>query len=155
MTNARAVFERDVLPAFAGLFDRTDLVLNIGAGRHAYRDRFACRLVTSDRQPGCDETFPAEAIPYGDASVDGVLLMGVFERLDDPMQVMRELWRVVRPGGYLLISALDLAFPWRKPCDRWRLSPGGALHIARDFIVLGLRHVDGEVHFLHLQKPIS
>ena len=153
MTNARAVFERELLPAFAGLFGRTDLVLNIGAGDHAYRDMFPCRLVTSDRQPGCDETFPAEAIPYADASVDGVLMMGVFERLDDPMQVMRELWRVVRPGGYLLISALDLAFPWRKPCDRWRLSPGGAEHIARGFTVLASQNVDGQVHFLRLQKP--
>lgn len=155
MTPIRAAFERDFLPAFAQRFSETDLVLNIGAGDHAYREAFRCRLVTADIQPGCDETFPAEAIPYGDGSVDGVLLMGVFERLDDPMQAMREIRRVLRPGGYLLMSALDRGFEYRKPVDRWRLTPGGMVHAVRHFTVIASQNIDGLAHFALAQKAAA
>ena len=142
-----------MLPAFAARFTAGDVVLNIGAGSHDYRAAFACRIVTSDIQAGCDEQFPAEAIPYADASVDGVLLMGVFERLDDPMLALREVFRVLRPGGVLLISLLDLGFPWRKSVDRWRVSAGGAAHLVRAFDVVAVRAVDGLAHLFMLQKP--
>ncbi len=155
MTPARAFFERTLLPAFAARFGPADLVLNIGAGRHGYRESFSCRLVTADRNPhaGCDETFPAEQIPYAEDAVDGLLCMGVFERLDDPMQAMRELRRVLKPRGLLLFAALDLDCPWRKPCDRWRLSPGGAVHVVREFLVLESYNIDRCSHFFVLQKP--
>lgn len=153
MTSARLFFEQTLLPSFAGRFRSADLVLNIGAGDHPYREHFACRLVTADRAPGCDQMFPAEQIPYANDVVDGVLMMGVFERLDDPMQAMRELRRVLRPGGVLLLSALDLNFEWRKPCDRWRLSPGGAAHVVKDFAVLQTYNIDRLAHFFILQKP--
>lgn len=154
MTAMRQYFDRTLLPAFAARFTPSDLVLNIGAGKHSYREWFTCRLVTADidSAAGCDLTFPAEQIQFGDDQVAGVLLMGVFERLDDPMQAMREILRVLRPAGVALVSALDLSVPWRKPCDRWRLSPGGVEHIAHGFTVLQSEHVEGG-HFMVLQKP--
>lgn len=157
VTKVRAALERDLLPAFARRFAATDLVLNIGAGRFAYREHFGCRVVTSDRNPevGCDECFPAEAIPYATDSVDGLLMMGVLERLDDPMQAMRELRRVLKPLGVLLICVLDLGFPWRKPVDRWRLSAGGAAHLVREFTVLDVQQVDDWARFFVLQKPLG
>lgn len=158
MTKVRAALERDLLPAFARRFAPSDLVLNIGAGRYAYRERFACRVVTSDRDPdaGCDQCFPAEAIPYATDAVDGLLMMGVLERLDDPMQAMRELRRVLKPLGFALICVLDLGFPWRnKLVDRWRLSAGGAAHLVREFTVLDMQQVDDWARFFVLQKPLE
>src|SRR5690349_21706565 len=153
MTKPRAFFERELLPDFSARFGASDLVLNVGAGPHAYREYFRCRLRTSDVAPGCDDRFAAEAMPYADESVAGVLMMGVFERLDDPMQAMREIWRVLRRGGYVLMSALDVGFSYVKPCDRWRLTAGGALHVVRAFTVLSSHNIDGMVHFFLLQKP--
>ncbi len=149
----RGLFERDLLPAFAARFNPSSLVVNIGAGKHAYREYFPCRVVTADPLASCDERWSAEAIPHPDGVFDGVLLMGVFERLDDPMQAVREVRRVLKPGGLLLFSALDLGFPWRKDCDRWRLSPGGAAHVTRAFEVLESDHIDGLAHFFVLKKP--
>ncbi len=153
MTPLRALLEREVLPQFAALFSPADLVLNVGAGRHDYRSSFRCRVVTSDVAPGCDQTFPAEAMLYTNASLDGVLMVGVFERLDDPMQAMRELFRVLRPGGFLLISLLDLGFPWRKPVDRWRVSAGGVAHVVGAFTVLAEHQVADLARIFVLQKP--
>lgn len=153
MTPVRALFESTLLPDFARRFAPSDLVLNIGAGDHAYREAFACRVVTADPKPGCDEVFKAERIPYPDDAVDGVLMMGVFERLDDPMQALREVRRVLRPRGWLLLSALDRGFEWRKDVDRWRLTPGGMAHVVRDFIVVATHAVGDVAHFVVAQKP--
>lgn len=156
MTKARELFERELLPAFAARFHPAQLVLNLGAGDHQYRDHFTCRVVTADKAPGCDQQFAAEQIPYDDDSLAGVLMMGVFERLDDPMQAMREIRRVVKPDGYVLLSALDIMAPYQKPVDRWRLTPGGAAHVVRDFLVLAAVNVDRYAHFFVLQKaPIG
>lgn len=154
MTPARAFFESQLLPSFAGRFSADAFVLNIGAGKHSYRDRFVCRVVTSDPIAPCDERWCAESIPYADRSVDAILLIGVFERLDDPMQAMRELRRVLKAGGLLLLSALDLSAEWRKPTDRWRLTMGGFAHVVCGFVILETHHVDG-MHFAILQKGES
>ena len=60
----------------------------------------------------------AEAVPLGDASVDGCYSFELLEHVWDPLAVLREMVRVTRPGGFMLISApnrfsLDLHLPKR------------------------------------------
>ena len=45
-----------------------------------------------------------EAIPYGDASFDCVVCTFTLCSVDDPGQVLRELRRVLKPGGRLLYA---------------------------------------------------
>lgn len=152
MTPQRAFLETTLLPRFAAGFAADAIVLNLGAGRHTYREYFRCRLRTADRAPGCDETFAAEAIPYADDSVDGVLFNGVFDRLDDPMQAMREVFRVLKRGGALLFGAAGLDFDWHVDRDRWRLTPGGVAHVVRAFRVLEEHWFDRVYYFGVLAK---
>lgn len=152
MTEIRAVFEA-LLTRFSARFETTALVINVGAGRHAYREWFDCRVVTADPLPGCDEQWAAEAIPHPDGSVDGLLCVGVFDRLDDPMQAIREFRRVLRPGGLLFLGFPDRGFEWQKAADRWRLTPSGAAYLVRDFTVLERQPVEPLFHFLVVQKP--
>ena len=153
MTEQRRLLEERLLPAFAARFQPSALVVNIGAGDHPYRTHFICRYLTADRRPGCDLTFPVEAIPYTDASVDGLLFLSVLDRVDDPMRAMRELWRVLKPGGLLLFGTAGLEFEVRKACERWRLSPGGVAHVLREFTRLESHDVDRVYHFAVVQKP--
>ncbi|MEB3882741.1 class I SAM-dependent methyltransferase [Lyngbya sp. CCY1209] len=44
----------------------------------------------------------AERIPLDDASVDCVVGTHVFCSVDDPQQSLREIWRVLKPGGELI-----------------------------------------------------
>lgn len=43
-----------------------------------------------------------ESIPYADASFDVVVSDNVLEHLDNPLEVFREVHRVLRPGGIFL-----------------------------------------------------
>jgi demethylmenaquinone methyltransferase/2-methoxy-6-polyprenyl-1,4-benzoquinol methylase len=51
----------------------------------------------------------AEALPFEDRSFDGVTFTYLFRYVDDPPAVMRELARVLRPGGR--IASLEFGVP--------------------------------------------
>lgn len=51
-------------------------------------------------------------VPYADAFFDSVLCIGVIERAPDDQAVLRELLRVLKPGGTLLVSYPHLFSPY-------------------------------------------
>ena len=44
---------------------------------------------------------PGPALPFGDQAFDAILNCGVLEHVEDPVQALAELHRVLRPGGLL------------------------------------------------------
>jgi SAM-dependent methyltransferase len=54
----------------------------------------------------------AEILPFGDAVFDGVLLNEVLEHVSDETSTLRELHRVLRPGGALLLMSPNRWFPF-------------------------------------------
>jgi SAM-dependent methyltransferase len=99
-------------------------VLDVGAGPCRYRPLFAhCRYETqdfaqytgSDQGPFTDRDWwkygqldyisDATAIPVADASYDVVLCTEVLEHVPEPIKVVHELARILRPGGRLILTA--------------------------------------------------
>lgn len=58
-----------------------------------------------------------EALPFPDGSFDAVVATGVLEYVDDLGHALRELARVLRPGGGAVLSFPD----YRAPHNLWRL----------------------------------
>ncbi len=48
-----------------------------------------------------------EGLPFEDSSFDGVILKDVLEHLDDAVAAVREVRRVLRPGGQVFASSPD------------------------------------------------
>lgn len=67
------------------------------------------------------------AIPFQDGSVEGVSLINVLDHVLDPLGTLREVHRVLVPGGHLVIRVPNAAFhrPWIRlltslgPAVRW------------------------------------
>lgn len=93
-------------------------VLDVGAGGCPYKPLFAhCRYVSQDAKPleadqvrqggygAIDLVCDATAIPVAAGSFDVVLCTEVLEHVPDPAAVVREIGRVLRPGGIALVTA--------------------------------------------------
>jgi len=94
-------------------------VLDVGAGTCPYRERFShCRYEAQDfkRYEGeklgggvaygrIDFASDITAIPAPDASYDVVLCTEVLEHVPEPFAAVREMARLLKPGGRLLLSA--------------------------------------------------
>jgi len=64
----------------------------------------------------------AEALPIDDAAVDYTFANMVLHHVDFPLAAIREMARVLKPGGLLLLSDLDehdFGFLVREHHDRW------------------------------------
>jgi len=72
-----------------------------------------------------------EEIPLEDASVDVVISNGVLNLSPDKRQALREIFRVLRPGGRLLLADVvvrrELTLPVRQSPELWAACIGGAL----------------------------
>jgi SAM-dependent methyltransferase len=63
----------------------------------------------------------ADDLPFPDASFDGAFLNEVLEHVTDEVQVLREIHRVLRPGGHLVVMSPNRWFPFE----------GHGMHIGR------------------------
>jgi demethylmenaquinone methyltransferase/2-methoxy-6-polyprenyl-1,4-benzoquinol methylase len=110
---------------------QTDRVLDVATGTgmvaQALHDRCGCAVVGLDRsadmlavartRPGVYDTLlegRAERLPFPDAAFDHLTFTYLLRYVDDPAATMRELARVVKPGGRVAMVEFGL------PGGMWR-----------------------------------
>ena len=108
-----------------------DVVLDAGAGESRFEELFKhCRYLTVDTALGdSDWDYSAihvladlSQIPLKEASIDLVLNTQVLEHVPDPGRVIREFYRVLKPGGKLFLSAPQGWHEHQQPCDFFRFT---------------------------------
>ncbi|MBU0677841.1 MAG: methyltransferase domain-containing protein [Verrucomicrobia bacterium] len=138
-----------VFKLFAG--QEITSVLDIGCGSGDYMDlapTFSCRYTGVDfsekmigaakekaaRQGVENVDFrmgDASGLAFDDASFDAVMGIGLIEYLEDPVPMLKEIHRVLKPGGKLIMQAYQ--FTWYDITQKvyfalLRRKPGGVLH---------------------------
>jgi SAM-dependent methyltransferase len=105
-------------------------ILDVGCGVKPYYPFFAdvaSEYVGLDvvENPAAELQGRVEALPVPDESFDVVLCTQVLEHTDDPIQAVRELRRVTRPGGRVLATTHGVQVYHPSPSDYWRWTHEG------------------------------
>jgi ubiquinone/menaquinone biosynthesis C-methylase UbiE len=68
----------------------------------------------------------AYAFSFGDDTVDRVLMIACLPEIPEPVRVLRECRRILRPGGLICLSELlpDPDYPLRSTERRWAAEAG-------------------------------
>lgn len=72
------------------------------------------------------------ALPLADNVADLVILVEVIEHLTDPAGVLREIHRVLKPGGVLFLTTPNYRFPSPWPLLEWLADKSGRVAQMRD-----------------------
>ena len=82
---------------------------------------------------------PGEPLPFADGTFDLVTTLDVIEHIDDDVATLRELRRVLRPGGRLLVAVPAFMFLWGKQDE--------VSHHRRRYTATTLRRALGDAGF--------
>lgn len=116
-----------------------------------FEDRVTHHLVL-DVSPAAsvDVVGDARSMPLASASVDVVLCTQVLEHIPEPVKVLDEIRRVLRPNGTLILSVPAIFPQHGYPGDYWRFMPQGLAWLLRDFQNVNIRSECGTTGSLFL-----
>ena len=67
----------------------------------------------------------AQEMPFADATYSTILCTEVLEHIPDPQKAVDEMYRVLKPGGTLILTTRFLFPVHDAPGDYWRFTPYG------------------------------
>jgi SAM-dependent methyltransferase len=112
------------------------VALDLGSLQSPYRalltsKGLAVRTLDIDLESGADYHGTAEATGLPDESFDVVLCTQVLEHCINPWQAMTEIRRILKVGGYAIVSVPHVWFYHPHPHDHWRFTQEGLVHLCR------------------------
>ncbi len=128
----------DEVAEFAARLPAGARVLDAGAGEGRYAERFRHQRYTGVDlgigdaawdYSGLDVLADLGRLPFPDHCFDALLNLVTIEHVPDPARVVRELGRVLRPGGEVLLVAPQDWEVHQAPHDYYRYTRFGLAHL--------------------------
>ena len=146
----RRAFEALAVPYLHGR------VLDVGAGSALFAESLrATRYVALERETMFRPAVVASAtmLPFVGGSFDGVICTEVLEHLPDPRICLREIVRVLSPGGHVYVTAPMLWSLHYEPHDYYRFTGYGLRILAEEvgLEVLRVEPIGGLFSFVSMR----
>lgn len=107
------------------------LILNLGSGSKIIREDVI--NVDSRPHPGVRVIADVYKLPFEDNSVDAVIAESLLEHLKEPERAVKEILRVLKPGGILYIIVPFMLGFHSSPGDYYRWTAHGLRELLRGF----------------------
>ncbi len=145
----------ELIAEHAAKLPQVNNLLDVGGKGKPYACFFAGRVANHyvlDVAPALsvDVVGDARTMPFCDASMDVVLITQVLEHIPEPIAVISEIRRVLKPGGTLLLSVPSIFPQHGSPGDYWRYMPQGLQWVLRDFQSVNVKGEAGTVPSIFL-----
>ena len=126
-----------------------------------YRDLFAnTKYDTLDSSPRYNPTIAGDIhnLPFADASVPAILCISTFEHIEDPKRAAEEIYRVLKPGGKLLLFT-HFIYPYHARRgvygDTFRFTDEGLKFLFRQFSSIELKKQGGWFRAMLFFTPLQ
>jgi len=97
-------------------------------------------------------------MPFENNSIDALVCIAVLEHVQNPIKACEEMYRVLKPGGYLFLYVPFLYYYHAEKGyygDYWRFTPDSLNYICKDFSQIEIVPVRGAIEtWIHL-SPIG
>jgi SAM-dependent methyltransferase len=135
-----AKLTRVTLDRFIVAHASSGTTLDLGAQTGPYAAYFPRRIAVDIKSgPGVQVVGDALALPFTDSRFDVVLCTEMLEHVPEPQRAIDEMYRVLQPGGVLLLTTRFLFPIHDAPHDYFRYTKYGLRHLLRRFEILALR----------------
>jgi len=137
---------------FATLVPRDALILDAGAGDAPYKTFFQHAQYESADFEKVDKRYERSTyvcdlrkIPVDDCRFDYIIFTQVMEHLQDPLLVLTELYRVLKPGGKMIYTGPFFYEEHEQPYDFYRYTQYGLqyLFVSAGFIINRIEWLEG------------
>jgi SAM-dependent methyltransferase len=115
---------RPKIGEFLQKYTTDKLVLDIGSGG-TDQDALFPNRTTFDMDPARGPAIVGDAqeMPFADGSYEVILCSEVLEHIPDPVKAIAEMYRVLVPGGLLVLTTRFVYPVHDAPGDYWRFTP--------------------------------
>ena len=117
--------------SFVESFEPDAVVCDLGSGTSSYDDRVVC--VDGYPYDNVHVVCDLSALPFANATVDGIISLAVLEHVPDPAAHVAEMRRVLRPGGRVYCFFPFMQGFHASPHDYSRMTINGLKHLFGEF----------------------
>ena len=134
ITGSREAWEERCLHQCGiGRLDEKDFILNLGSGVQVIQQK--AQFIEFDIAPHQNVHVVGDGhyLPFQDSSLSGVCILSVLEHVPQPWKIAEEIYRVLKPGGFVF-AYTPFIFPYHgAPHDYFRYTNNGLRAIFRAF----------------------
>lgn len=128
---------REHLQCFIKSHATNKRTLDLGSSWSPYAEYFPDRVSCDiEAREGVDVVADAHSLPFKDEEFENILCSEVLEHLHTPEQAIAEMWRVLAPGGTLILTTRFMFPIHDAPHDYFRFTEIGMKYLFRNWEIL-------------------